>query len=34
MTMPAGSLPGMVIYDRYTTLYVTPDETLPERLHP
>ena len=30
---PAGSLPGMVIYDRYTTLYVTPDETLPERLH-
>ena len=31
---PAGSLPGMVIYDRYTTLYVTPDETLPERLHP
>ena len=31
---PAGSLPGLVIYDRYTTLYVTPDETLPERLHP
>ncbi len=30
---PAGSLPGMVIYDRYNTLYVTPDETLPEKLH-
>lgn len=30
---PVGSLPGMVIYDRYNTLYVTPDETLPEKLH-
>ena len=30
---PAGAMPGMVIYDRYTTLYVTPDESLPERLH-
>jgi len=30
---PAGSLPGMVIYDRYNTLYVTPDGKLPETLH-
>ena len=30
---PAGSLPGMVIYDHYNTVYVTPDETLPEKLH-
>lgn len=30
---PAGSLPGMVIYDHYTTLYVTPDESLTENLH-
>ena len=29
---PVGALPGMVIYDRYNTLYVTPDESLPERL--
>ena len=30
---PAGAMPGMVVYDRYTTLYLTPDESLPERLH-
>lgn len=30
---PAGAMPGMVTYDRYTTLYVTPDEMLPEKLH-
>ncbi|MBQ1281272.1 MAG: NFACT family protein [Oscillospiraceae bacterium] len=29
---PPGSLPGMVIYDHYTTLFVTPDEHLPEKL--
>ena len=29
---PAGSPPGMVIYDRYTTVWVTPDETLVSRL--
>ena len=30
---PQGSLPGMVIYDKYNTVYVTPDGTLPEKLH-
>jgi len=29
---PAGAKPGMVIYDRYTTSYATPDPALCERL--
>lgn len=29
---PAGAKPGMVIYDRYNTLYVTPDADLVHRL--
>lgn len=29
---PAGAKPGMVVYDRYRTLYVTPDEHLAEKL--
>ena len=29
---PAHAKPGMVIYDRYETVYVTPDEQLVERL--
>ncbi len=29
---PNGARPGMVIYDRYRTGYVTPDPKLPERL--
>ncbi len=29
---PAGAKPGMVIYDHYHTLYVTPDEQLIEKL--
>lgn len=29
---PSGAKPGMVIYDHYNTLYVTPDAALPERL--
>ena len=29
---PAGAKPGMVIYDKYNTAYVTPDPLLPERL--
>ncbi len=29
---PAGARPGMVIYEGYTTLYVTPDEETVERL--
>ena len=29
---PAGAKPGMVIYTRYRTLYVTPDKTLAKRL--
>lgn len=29
---PNGAKPGMVIYDKYNTLYVTPDEKLCERL--
>ena len=31
---PAGAKPGMVIYDHYNTLYVTPEEELPQRLKP
>ena len=30
---PQGGMPGMVIYDRYNTVYVTPDESLAEKLH-
>ena len=29
---PNGAKPGMVVYDRYRTVYVTPDESLPEEL--
>ena len=29
---PAGSLPGMVIYDHYTTAVVTPDAALVQKL--
>jgi predicted ribosome quality control (RQC) complex YloA/Tae2 family protein len=29
---PAGAKPGMVIYDHYNTVYVTPDPGLPEKL--
>ena len=29
---PAGSKPGMVIYDHYNTVYVTPEEELSRRL--
>ena len=29
---PNGSKPGMVIYDRYNTVYVTPDKNLIEKL--
>lgn len=29
---PAGARPGMVIYDQYETVYVTPDAALAERL--
>lgn len=29
---PAGAKPGMVVYENYTTCYVTPDGSLPERL--
>jgi predicted ribosome quality control (RQC) complex YloA/Tae2 family protein len=29
---PAGAKPGMVIYDHYNTVYVTPDPSLPEKL--
>ena len=29
---PAGAKPGMVIYDANQTAYVTPDESLVERL--
>ena len=31
---PVGAKPGMVIYDRYNTLYVTPEPELSERLKP
>ena len=29
---PVGAKPGMVIYDHYNPLYVTPDASLPEKL--
>ena len=29
---PAGAKPGMVVYDRYRTVLVTPDAALPARL--
>ena len=29
---PVGAMPGMVIYDNYSTLYVTPEESLAEKL--
>ena len=29
---PAGAKPGMVVYDRYRTVYVTPDAALCRRL--
>ena len=29
---PNGAKPGMVIYDRYRTVLVTPDASLPEKL--
>lgn len=29
---PAGAKPGMVIYDHYNTLYVTPEDNLPDKL--
>lgn len=29
---PSGAKPGMVIYDHYNTLYITPDSALAERL--
>lgn len=29
---PAGAKPGMVVYENYRTVFVTADETLPERL--
>jgi predicted ribosome quality control (RQC) complex YloA/Tae2 family protein len=29
---PVGAKPGMVIYDHYNTVYVTPDAALPEKL--
>jgi predicted ribosome quality control (RQC) complex YloA/Tae2 family protein len=29
---PVGAKPGMVIYDHYNTVYVTPDAELPEKL--
>ena len=29
---PSGAKPGMVIYTDYKTVYVTPDESLAERL--
>ena len=29
---PSGAKPGMVIYDRYNTLYVPPDEELVKKL--
>ena len=29
---PAGAKPGMVIYDRYNTLYVTPEADLADKL--
>ena len=29
---PNGAKPGMVVYETYQTAFVTPDETLPEKL--
>jgi predicted ribosome quality control (RQC) complex YloA/Tae2 family protein len=29
---PAGAKPGMVIYDHYNTIYVTPEAELPDKL--
>lgn len=29
---PAGARPGMVIYDHYNTIYVTPDPELAQQL--
>ena len=29
---PSGAKPGMVVYDRYQTVIVTPDPELPEKL--
>lgn len=29
---PAGAKPGMVVYEYYTTVFVTPDSSLPQRL--
>ena len=29
---PNGAKPGMVVYDRYRTVLVTPDAALPARL--
>ena len=29
---PAGAKPGMVVYENYRTVYVTPDPKLPEQL--
>lgn len=31
---PAGAKPGMVVYENYRTVYVTPDPKLPEQLIP
>ena len=31
---PAGSKPGMAVYENYRTVYVTPDPSLPDRLRP
>ncbi len=31
---PPGAKPGMVTYDQFKTIFVTPDESLMERLHP
>ena len=32
MKKPAGARPGMVIYDPYQTIFVTPDEALVKAL--
>ena len=29
---PAGAKPGMVVYENYRTVYITPDPELPGRL--
>ena len=31
---PNGAKPGMVVYENYTTCWVTPDPALPEKLKP